>query len=135
MKLNPAISLVVCLLLTSPALSADKDELQGTWVCESFIKKGEKKDRAKGIRFTFSGDKFTMSKTDSGVTRIYKADAGKSPKQITIIYPTKGTRAPGIYKIDRDTLTICMPYPDSPSRPTAFDNKQGGLFVLKRKKD
>ena len=46
MKLNLTLSLAVCLLLTSPALSADNDELQGTWVMESFH--GKKVDEANG---------------------------------------------------------------------------------------
>ena len=151
MKLNLALSLAVCFLLTSPALSADKDELQGTWVIESFEDKGKKKDELKGGRFVFSGDSLKVKTVDVEFTFGYKTVTDKKPHQLdyTGRFAGKVVTVLAIFKIEGDTLTMCSgavtaneidvdsegePIIKQDPRPTAFDSILGSLFVLKRVK-
>lgn len=66
---------------------------------------------------------------------------GKSPKEIDITPldgPDKDKTFPGIYKLDGDQLTICLPLAggESAERPKKFEaDKTNGLTVLERVKD
>ena len=131
-------SLVAWMLLTSQALAAEKDELQGTWVIEKLEELGKSIGPIKGSLCVFSGDSMTLKdKNGKGAfTRKYKSDPTTSPKHFDFVPSRKGTKTlieKGIYKIDGDTLTINIA--DHKSRSASFDSKRGLLMVLKRKKD
>jgi len=154
MKLQLALVLATCSLLASDAVCAEGDALQGAWVIESFEAMGKKMDNLKGGVFTFADGKVTMKMDEQETPGTYKIDAGKSPKQINLTSKGPGGKdatAEAIFKIDGDTLTICMGLGTSKTekradgtgservitqdpRPTAFDSKQGALIVYKRKK-
>ena len=133
------ISLVLCPLLASPALSADKDELQGTWVLESHEDDGKKRDDSIGGLLKFSGNNITFESGDkkNDLPFNYRTDKSKSPKHIDLTFKNLDGKdvidALGIYKIEGDALTICMGTKRG-LRPTEFDSKQGVLMVHKRKK-
>ena len=136
-KLVVVLSLVVCLLLASPVLSADKDELQGTWILESWEMRGKKLDIPKGRVITFSHDEFSAKVDGKKQSSSYKTDGSESPKHMDITTEgpdEKGMISLAIYKIEGDTLTICAGggiVDKQEPRPTAFDSKQGSLMILK----
>ena len=150
MKLRIAFSLPLYLLFTSPALSADKDTLQGAWVVDSFVAMGRDLGQFKGTPFTIVGDKIKMKLGEKENESSYKTDDTKSPKHIDIVSKSpegKDTTSLGIYKIEGDKLIICSGggsvevnretgeaiHKQDP-RPTEFESKKAVLMVLKRKK-
>jgi uncharacterized protein (TIGR03067 family) len=117
----------------------DQKAIQGTWTAVSVEQGGEKQpeDKVKDARITFeAGGKASLKHGDKEKQLTYELDATKDPKQITV-KGEDGKTQRGIYKIDGDTLTICMGEEDSNERPTEFSTKAGSkahLVVLKREK-
>lgn len=131
-------------------ITTDKDRLQGTWV----LKQGESNGTSlaelldkKGIenfQIKISEDSMTMSgfgKQDHQYLFTLKPD--ESPRAIdTVIKESqglaaKGTTLPGIYKIDDNTLTLCLTNDASTDRPQEFKAPKGSRLswlVLVRKK-
>ena len=67
----------------------------------------------------------------------YKLDAKKKPAEIDITPPKEDGTHLGIFKIDGDTLTICMSDKGASERPTKFESPEGSkvmLLTLKRAK-
>ncbi len=129
--------LIVLVLCSASARAGDKaaDEmkkLQGEWQVVQVEARGKKvsKDdaRAKHMRFVFEGDTITipLEQSKAELKSTFKLDPSKSPKSIDVIAldgPLKGQTAAGIYKLEKDRLTICIPNfpPADPSkRPTKF---------------
>jgi uncharacterized protein (TIGR03067 family) len=140
-------SLVVGLALSLGAQGA-KDDLKkdapivGEWVGVKALAGG--KDRsvpAGGVTFTFAADgKFIAKegkreKPDEGT---YKLDPAKDPAEIDII-PSADKKErgviQGIYKVDGDTLTICLSSEPGVERPKKFESPRGVmLMTFKRAK-
>lgn len=107
-------------------------KLQGEWQAVEIEAKGKKagKDDAdtKNMRFVIKDNELTAEAADgSGRKRqlTYKVDPGKTPKEIDITSldgQEKDTTTAAIYKLEKDRLTICMPYfsNDRSKRPTEF---------------
>jgi RNA polymerase sigma factor (sigma-70 family) len=122
-------------------LKREKDEkaIAGTWAIVSAERGGQKvpEEAFKGGKWTFAADgKVTARfRPDKDLGGTYKLDPAKKPKEITIT-TDDGKTQPSIYKLDGDTLTICMGDSDvAKERPTEFATKEGTkviLFVLKR---
>lgn len=118
------------LVLALPVFADDKkeekkpDELTGTWTGLS-VETGDGKDDLPSA-WTFKGGKLTMALTmdqDKKVEVTYKIDATKDPKQLDITGADKKVRR-AIYKIEKDTLTICqlrLKATDDEKRPDGFD--------------
>jgi uncharacterized protein (TIGR03067 family) len=117
----------------------DEDKIVGTWAFMSFEKGGQKEPEEdfKEAKLIFAADgKLTakLPKGEKGGT--YKLDPAKKPKAITITTENGGTIL-GIYKLERDTLTVCLGDENDNDRPTEFASKEGTkvvLVVLKREK-
>ena len=144
--------LTIALLLAMPALAGadDKDEAQkelkkfeGTWKVKSFEFSGKKdgppaEEREK-MRMVFKGDKLTIKGTPRGDHDVtVELDPSKKPAHINLNPPKDegGRVVKGIYKFEKDTLTICGNQGDD--RPTEFALKDGtqiALLVLERIKD
>ena len=130
------------LLSAAQKEGADKTELekfQGKWVPVSTTIDGKAldEDEIKHRSLVFKGEKMTLLYKDKERgTASLKIDPSKSPAQIDTTGedgPRKGETLKGIYKIDGDTLTICV----GKDRPTEFASKPGSgtqLFVHKRAK-
>lgn len=130
--------LIVLFLCSASAHAADKaaDEmkkLQGEWQVVEVQVKGKKltKDndpQTKDMQFVIKDLIMTARSQSSGAERkkTFKLDPSKSPKSIDITSldgHEKGQTAACIYKLEKDRLTICVPYfpPADPSkRPTEF---------------
>jgi RNA polymerase sigma-70 factor (ECF subfamily) len=120
---------------------ADLEKLQGTWALVSMERGGQKapEDEVKGLTLVVKGDKLTVTdgkgKTEEAVLEL---DPTKDPKEIDLKVNEDG--APkvhkGIYKLEGDTLTLCLSHPPE-ERPSTFATKEGArwpqLHVLKKK--
>jgi uncharacterized protein (TIGR03067 family) len=111
----------------------------GTWAYVSVEGGGLKvpEEQVKGAKLIFAADgKLTAIVKGKKTEGTYKLDPAKKPKEITTT-DEDGKAHNGIYKIDGDTLTLCMPKGDGARRPTEFATKESTtivLVVLKREK-
>jgi uncharacterized protein (TIGR03067 family) len=116
---------------------------QGSWRLiryEAADKQAPPKDVLMRTRFTFTGNRLTVTQDDKNVDEsTFKVDPSKAPRAINI-YPTKGQSkdkvSEGIYVFDGDTLKICAAAPGQ-KRPAEFKSDPGsrtGVLVLERQK-
>lgn len=119
----------------------DPKAILGEWVIIEGMKAGEKSgDDVKKTAIKIN-DKTIELKADGAEFEFsYKLDAKKTPADIDleIIKPDafKGSKAPGIIKLEDEKLTLCYP-PMGGDRPKEFKStKDNGnyLFVMKKKK-
>lgn len=109
---------------------ADLAKLQGEWAVKSITvaempllgKSPEKLDIA--------GDKFGGLGSDMTI----KLDATKTPKEIDLVRSPSGQKWMGLYKLDGDTLTLCLAMIEKgklaeQKRPTDFDAKKVQMIV------
>jgi uncharacterized protein (TIGR03067 family) len=115
----------------------DEEKILGTWTIVSWEEGGEKvaQDVIKGVKVTFAADgKMTVKQGEKEQEFTYQLDPAQKPKAIDGTN-AQGQTVLGIYKLDRDSLTIC--YARGGDRPTEFASKKDtsvGLQVLKREK-
>jgi uncharacterized protein (TIGR03067 family) len=120
-----------------------KDELkrhEGTWVAISSIYEGEEAPAkiTSSIKRIVTGDRVVWQRDGKSFagTRIV-LDPTQEPRTIDVIPEggrNRGEHIPGIYKLERDLLTICMAAPGKP-RPREFTARKGSertLRVFKR---
>jgi uncharacterized protein (TIGR03067 family) len=122
-------------------LPPDLDKLQSTWIPSSAMFDGASApaEVLKERLWVIAGDQ--LSELNKG-RRERKAtlllDPAKKPAAFDLTYTegdAKGQTGHGIYKIDGDTLTVCMALPGE--RPKDFTTKRGdglALLVFKRAK-
>lgn len=127
------------------AKKTDKDNIQGTWRVESVKMNGQDKDGKgellKKSTFEIAADKMLVKFNEGNKPSTYTLDPAAKPKTIDITPQGegdgKGETVPGIYKLEGDTLTICLPCGAQMERPTEFVSKEGSntlLILLKRVK-
>jgi uncharacterized protein (TIGR03067 family) len=130
------------LLLAAPApdkkdpTKEDQEKIQGTWKVEAGEIGGVKNpDRLLKIQLVFSGEKIVSKSGDDEKEKgTFQLDA--TPKFKTIDVRTDDQLVHGIYKLDGDTLTICLDE-SGEARPAEFASKEGSkvaLVILKRVK-
>src|SRR5262249_19329256 len=145
---NPMKCLPLALLLAVPvaAPSQVRDEpaasLDGTWKIKSMTVGGKKEgppgELLEKMRLVFKDKTLTSKGGPNGdMESTFEIDTSKKPAHITV-QPPKGEQREmkGIYKLDKDTLTICGT--DKGERPTEFVSKEDteiGLMVLERVKE
>jgi uncharacterized protein (TIGR03067 family) len=116
----------------------DIDRLQGTWELRSEIREGRTvpADELIGMKIIIAGNTLTAC-ADRKATATFSLDASKKPPAIDIHPPgLKGT-CRGIYRLERNMLSVCFGGPDH-ERPTAFASTAGTvttLWVLRRAKN
>ena len=140
------LSTVVTISLCAAAFGAQepaKQELarhQGTWTAVSFRREGQETpaEIVRTITRTVEGDHVVWrrdGKSFAGTTVVL--DPGRDPKTIDVLPdggPSRGKRVLGIYKLENDTLTLCMADADQP-RPREFKAEKGTrqtLMVFRR---
>jgi RNA polymerase sigma factor (sigma-70 family) len=125
----------------------DLKRLNGDWKVVALETNGKKAPAAalEGMRWSFSGAevRFADAGEELGEKSSVKLDPSQSPKHIDLVGlegAGKGMTSPGIYKLEKDRLVICLR--DSKSaekgRPTTFATgvvSESGLITLERIKD
>jgi hypothetical protein len=102
------------------AAKKEAERLRGTWSL-----KGE-------VQLAIYGDEsFEISIAGNRLNGAREIDPSKKPKEITLTPDSSKKPLHGIYKLEGDTLTLCI----GEKRPTEFKAKDGAtLWVLKREK-
>ena len=115
----------------------DKDKLQGKWQIMSLAMSGKvikREDKLGAWKETFEqevtiqGDQFIHAQAKGGT---FKLDETREPKQIT--FPDKDGKLTfrGIYRIDGDTITMCVNGDGTNARrPEEFATKEGTSLLL-----
>jgi uncharacterized protein (TIGR03067 family) len=111
-------------------------EMSGEKIPAEFVTKAPEADRTIVIK----DGKLIATKGGKEDTVAYKVDNSKTPAEITTTETKPGGKTEtsyGIYKIDGDTLTICMvESSDAKDRPKEFKTEKGSktmIIVLKKK--
>lgn len=108
----------------------------GSWKLETLTLGGQALPlpdaEKKTITFTADGKilRDEGGKTEDGGT--YSVDLKKSPCEIDVVEGAgakKGQMSKGIFKVDGDTLTVCVPIGDE-TRPTSFESPAGSRYIL-----
>jgi uncharacterized protein (TIGR03067 family) len=120
------------------AITEDKkNPLEGKWVIESLTRNGQDQSAGyKGGTRVNTGDKYSMippaGSTAKAAAGTFALDTSKTPATIDMKPGSgryEGKTLPGIYKLERDTLTVAFAEPGK-DRPTAFESKSGSGIVL-----
>jgi uncharacterized protein (TIGR03067 family) len=120
-----------------PDPKADQKNMQGTWTVEKFLRDGKPFPVGKEAQFVIKGNKMSFKVGDREQSVTFTLDPGKKPPAIDLAHPTNpNLKAVGIYRLEKDKLTILRVEADQLPRPKSFDesNKEGTIFwVFKRK--
>jgi uncharacterized protein (TIGR03067 family) len=136
--LRGLLSLAVALLLLSSGHAGDDakkalEGLSGDWKIVK-LAGAVKAEKVEGV-MTFSGDELNVK--SAGVTLKVALDPSKKPQHMDLSVIGEDKQVLGIYKVEKDTLTICVTVDDSKERPTAFavtETPRTVLVVLDRVK-
>lgn len=145
------VSLLPCLISVGFAHAACgdecKDELQGRWNLEKIVLEGKAfPEQVKGAQFKFDKNTLTIVPPDDlgegfpKQTLRFTVNPQTNPKSIdttNLDGAEKGWTSAGIYKIEGDTLTVCIPTARGLGRPMNFEPKEGSklaVYTLQRAK-
>lgn len=106
--------------------------LDGTWEAFEGVKDGVGQG-APGLRLTFDGNKMTAvseSPWRDERPEVFMVAVDTKAKTIDILQD--GKRALGIYKIEDEVLTLCIPKDEYMPRPTRFESARGSKIDLLR---
>lgn len=142
--IHTVIAAAGCLVAANAANGADPvtaKQIIGSWKCVSAVIDGKSLagDTAGQLRLTLTTDRYKTERGDQVLfDSTYTVDGAKNPAQIDMIGTEgelKGKSAPGILKLDGDTLTICYVMPGK-ERPKSFESEpQSGVFLVMWKRD
>jgi uncharacterized protein (TIGR03067 family) len=130
-------SVFIALVLAAPAPKEGKEapaKLDGSWVVEKYLSGGKEEVRRAGSHLTFADGKVHV-REEKGSEVPYTLDPKADPPRIDLREGKNAIR--GIYRFERDRLTICFPKGGEGERPTKFESPAGTrivLMVLKREK-
>ena len=125
-KVTALTVLLMAILIHAEPVNAPP-ELSDAWIIQTLTKGGGVQNDAVGKQLTIRGHEL-VSDLDPGNTAIISVDASKEPGWFDI---TDGDQIvqKGIYKIDGDTLTLCMAAEKS-ERPREFASPAGSSATL-----
>jgi uncharacterized protein (TIGR03067 family) len=142
------VTLGLCagLLTAAPGPKEDKDEIkkfEGDWTFVSWEHSGQKlpNEVLEITKWSVKDGKYKFEMGENEEEGTIKIDAGKKPATLDFDITSgndKGKKQAGIYKIDGDTMTICLARPGDDKRPTEFKSTEedGNILVtIKKKKE
>jgi uncharacterized protein (TIGR03067 family) len=114
------------------ALKKELTALQGKWTFVKLESGGKEPEDFKGSTMEFLNDGKTVqfAKGDLVKKGTFEVNPATKPKTITIFPNDEGNVMFGIYKIEKDVMTICATERVSDRRPTEFALKEGKKFVI-----
>jgi uncharacterized protein (TIGR03067 family) len=112
--------------------------LAGEWAFKSMVEDG-RAEECSGDVLAFAADGTFVARDDTGPqgAGTYTADATADPPEVDLDEAGTGVTVRGIWKVDGDTLTLCVRTDPKRGRPTAFAAPPGSdcvLVTLKRAK-
>jgi uncharacterized protein (TIGR03067 family) len=127
--------LIVGLVLAAPGVKdppkkAEVPAIVGEWQCDKLIFEGEDWPFVQGIRLEVMTDgKYRWWFGPEPREGTCVTNATKTPGELSMVSAATGKAKAGIYKLDKDTLVICLG--DGPhDRPTKFESPAGKRIVL-----
>jgi len=127
-------------LLAAPGAKDEKDKddlkkFEGTWVFTSWEHAGEAlpAEARDTARWTMKGEKYTFEFGGMTEEGTIKLDPSKKPATMDLAITEgqdKGKDQVGIYKIEGDTITVCLAPPGAKDRPTEFKSTEDNGFIL-----
>jgi uncharacterized protein (TIGR03067 family) len=134
--MTPSLFVGLALVVGAPTKKEPAKEppsIVGEWVPESAVRGGKPDNPPAGTSITFTSDGKAIMK-EGGDRKpeegTYKADPKKTPAEIDIAPPAadKGPTILAIYKIEGDTLTVCLTL--GGERPKEFASPPGSEVML-----
>jgi uncharacterized protein (TIGR03067 family) len=143
-NVHGAVILAAGLLLAAddPRGGADREKIQGVWKVRALVDNGNEQPPAdhEKLRIHFTARHVTFTLGDQKREGAYKLDPSRKPPRIEIELtdgPSKGRKDSGVYRLEGDTLTLCLTLKPGEEPPADFTSKAGSgrtLFTLERVK-
>src|SRR5438270_1328828 len=126
------VGLALAVAAPGPKEAPKKDgpTLAGDWVVQTVVKGGRPSpEEDSALTFTADG-KAVLKERGKTIDGTYTSDPKKDPAEVDITLEAGGMRVTlsGIFKFDKETLTICMTFMGD--RPKAFESPEGAMTVL-----
>ena len=116
------------------AVKKDKELLKGVWKIESFEKQDGKDENFTGATIEFKTDgNAEFTKDNDAKKATYSINPAGKPKELDLKPEGKDEAMLGIYRVEKDMLTICIVEGQGNARPTEFAAKDRNVLVKLKK--